>query len=149
MARYRTTIESSWSVSEAFAYLADFSSSQEWDPGVVAASRLDDGEVGTGSRFRVVSRFAGRDVPLEYEIVGFEHDRQVVLRAENGQVRSTDTITFAPRTDGSTVTYDADLRPKGVFVILDPVLSLLFRRIGDQARDGLRRVLGASATTSS
>lgn len=149
MARYRTTIDSVLPPTRAFDYLADFSSSEEWDPGVVEAQRLDEGAVGVGSKFRVVSRFAGRDVPLQYEIVELDPGRKVVLRAESKTVVSLDTISFAPREGGSSVTYDADLRLKGVAKLLDPVLAVLFRRIGDQARDGLRRVLGSAAADES
>ena len=39
MARYRASIETQWTPDEAFAYLSDFSTSAEWDPGVVEAER--------------------------------------------------------------------------------------------------------------
>jgi hypothetical protein len=145
MARYRTTIDSTMSPGGAFTELADFSSAERWDPGVVEARRLDGGALGVGSRFHVVARFAGRDVPLEYQIVEFDPPHTVALRAESAAVVSLDTITFVPSPSGTTVTYDADLRLKGALRILDPVLSLAFRRVGDRARDGLRRALQPSA----
>jgi hypothetical protein len=141
MASYRTTIDSTLPPEVAFAELADFSSTELWDPGVVEARRLDDGALAVGSRFRVVASIAGRHVPLEYEIVDIDRPNRVVLRAENASVVSLDTITFAPSPTGTAVRYDADLRLKGPLRILDPVLALVFRRIGDRARDGLRRML--------
>ncbi len=142
MARYRTTIESSLPPDAAFAELADFSSAERWDPGVVSATRTDSGELGVGSTFHLVTRFAGREVPLDYEVVGFDRDRQVTLRAENATIVSLDTITFEPSGAGETsVTYDADLRLKGPLRLFDPLLGMVFRRIGDHARDGLRRAL--------
>ena len=141
MARYRTTIDSALPPETAFAELADFSSAERWDPGVREARRLDAGALGVGSRFHVVARFAGRDVPLEYEIIEFDPPNTVVLRAESSAVVSLDTITFEASATGTAVTYDADLRLKGLLRILDPVLVVAFRRIGDRARDGLRRAL--------
>jgi hypothetical protein len=54
MARYTATVETPRTRRDVAAYLSDFSTTQEWDPGVVEAQRLDDGPVGVGSRFRIV-----------------------------------------------------------------------------------------------
>jgi carbon monoxide dehydrogenase subunit G len=142
MARYCTTIESTRSPEACFAALSDFSSAQEWDPGVARASRPDDGAVDLGSRFDLVASFMGREVPLTYEIIAFSPPHRVVLRAENETVVSLDEITFAPAPAGGTlVTYDADLRLKGVLRPFDLGLRLVFKRIGDQAAAGLRTYL--------
>ena len=68
MARYRTTIQSKKSPEEAFEYLADFANAREWDPGVVEGKNLTGQPIGPDSRFRLVARFLGRRVPLEYRI---------------------------------------------------------------------------------
>jgi hypothetical protein len=43
--------------------------------------------------------------------------------------------------DTRIVTYDAELQLKSVLKVADPLLGLAFRRIGDRAAVGLRRVL--------
>jgi hypothetical protein len=141
MARYRTTIHSRLSPEEAFSYLADFSHSATWDPGVVEARRLEEGAVHEGSRFALVASFAGRRVSLEYAVTTFDPPRRVVFTAENGLFRSLDTISFAADTDGTQVTYSALLQPRGAFRLLDWALALTFKGVGDRARDGLRRAL--------
>jgi carbon monoxide dehydrogenase subunit G len=144
MARYRTTIESTKSPEEAFDYLAEFSNARDWDPGIVEATNLTADPVGPGSRFRLVARFLGRRVPLEYRITEFERPTRVVLSADDGSVRSTDEIRVAAADGGTRVTYEADLRLKSpVGTLVDPVLALVFRRIGGRAADGLRTALGA------
>ena len=72
MARYRTTIQSKKSAEEAFEYVADFANAREWDPGVVEGENLTGQPLGPDSRFRLVARFLGRRVPLEYRISAFE-----------------------------------------------------------------------------
>ncbi|MCU0269224.1 MAG: SRPBCC family protein [Acidimicrobiales bacterium] len=143
MARYRTSVTTTAHLDEVFAYLADFSNAEQWDPGVVEGRRQDDGPLAVGSTFRIVSAFAGRKVPLTYEIVELDAPHRVVLQAENAFVRSTDTMTFE-RDDAegvTTVTYDADLVPKGVFKLSDPIFVLLFNRIGDKAAAGLQHAV--------
>ncbi len=141
MARYVETIESPRSASAAFDYLADFSSVAEWDPSAVRAQMLG-AEPGEGTEFRVVVRFAGREIELVYRTTAFERPSRIVLRAESPTVVSEDTITVRPRGDGCAVTYDAVLRPKGLMKLADPLLGLLFKRLGDSAAAGLRRELG-------
>ncbi len=144
MARYHTTVRSSRRAEETFDYLSDFSTTAEWDPGVVEAERLSTGPVGMGSTFRVVASFLGRRVSLVYRVIDFEPGRRVVLAAEAQSARSVDEITVLPTDHGSEVTYDADLRGQGLFRLADPLLGLAFRRIGERARDGLTRVLAVA-----
>ena len=142
MARYRTTVESTKSPEEAFDYLAEFSNARDWDPGVVEAANLTGDPVGPGSRFRLVSRFLGRRVPLEYRITEFDRPARVVLAADETSVRSTDEIRFAATNGGSQVTYEADLRLKiPLGRLMDPLLAVAFRRIGARAAAGLRQAL--------
>ena len=75
MPRYRVSIDSPKPPSETFAYLAAFDNIREWDPSVVSARRLDEGEVRLGSTFEVIVRAGRRELPLRYEIVRFEPGR--------------------------------------------------------------------------
>ncbi len=144
MARYTTTIDSALPAAAAFAYMASFDNALEWDPSVVEARRLDAGELAVGSAFGVVSKFAGRRVPLRYEITELEPGSRVVLEAWNGTFGSVDTITVADAGHASTVTYDARLVFKGVARIADPLMQLVFNRVGRKADASLRVHLNPS-----
>ncbi len=138
MARYVARIPVGLSRSAAFAYLARFDRAAEWDPGVEAGEMLTPEPVGIGSRFHLVARFLGRQIPLDYEIVEYEPDERIVLRAENSSVRSVDTITFEGDERGAVVAYDARLDAKSIGRLFDPLLGIAFKRIGDRAAAGLR-----------
>ena len=122
MAHYAATVTSPGSAAEVFEYLADFSSTAEWDPGVSEARRLNADPLRAGARFHVVADFLGRRVPLEYRTVEIDPPRRVVLRAETRTVVSEDTITVrALPGSGSQVTYDARLGLRGALRFADPV----------------------------
>ncbi len=140
MARYVTTIESSLSPEEAYAYMANFSNAREWDPSVEEAVATG-GDPGLGSTFDLVARFGSRKVPLRYETVSYEAPRLVVLESKKPRFISRDTITVAPATSGSTIHYDALLEFNGAARLVDPIMQLLFRRTGDKAAAGLRAAL--------
>jgi len=142
MARYEAQIESPRAQQDVFAYLSDFSTTQEWDPGVAEAQRLDDGPIAVGSGFRVVAELMGRQTPLTYAVVAYDAPHSITLRGENATVVSLDTIAFQPTAGGGTrVSYDADLKLKGPLGLGDPLLRLVFNRIGDRAVAGLRAAL--------
>ena len=143
MAHYLARIPVSGTKASAFAYLSRFDRAAEWDPGVEAGEMLTPDPVGAGSRFRLVARFLGRRIPLEYEIIEYDDDERIVLRAENSSVRSVDTITFEDDVQGSMIVYDARLDAKGVGRLADPLLAVVFRRIGGRAAAGLRARLRA------
>ncbi len=161
MAQYQATIVAPIEISEAFDYLARFSSTAEWDPGVHEAEMVTPEPVGIGSAFRVVATIGGRKVPLRYEVTEFDRPYKVTVRAENGSTISEDTITFRPADrraddradDGDVhrteVRYDAHLQLKGPFRVFGPLLGLLFDRIGDRAAGGLRAALLDRAESTS
>ena len=145
MAHYNASLETLLSPAETFAYLSDFSTTEEWDPGVVEAERLGDGPVGEGSEFRVVAEFLGRRTTLVYEVVELEPGKAVTLRGENATVVSLDRIGFEPGGAGTRVSYDAELTLKGPLRVADPLLGLAFGRVGDRALGGLRATLARRA----
>jgi hypothetical protein len=123
MAHYVARIPVSVARCAAFAYVSRFDRAAEWDPGVEAGEMLTPEPVGVGSRFRLVTRFFGRRIPLDYEIIDLDRDERIVLRAENRSVRSVDTITFEDDGHGSVVRYDAQLDAKGIGRLADPLLA--------------------------
>lgn len=142
MARYRATIDIPRDREEVFAYLSDFSTTEEWDPGVVEAERLADRAIGQGSEFRLIAAFLGRKTELVYRVVEYDPPHAVTLRGENATVISTDRMTFDVVGAATRVTYDAELVLKGALRrIIDPLLGLAFKRVGERARAGLERRL--------
>ena len=141
MARYTTAVRSKLSAEAAFAYMADFSNARIWDPSVSEARHEGEGPIGLGSTFHVVARFAGRNVPLTYVIVAFEPPTRVVLEARSGFV-SRDTITVeSVAGSGSVVRYDALLTFSGIGRLADPLMQLVFNRVGAKAAAGIAAAL--------
>jgi carbon monoxide dehydrogenase subunit G len=135
--RYRREIEVTAAAGAAFAYLADFANAAEWDPGIAEARRLTPAPTRVGSRFEVVALFRGRRQRFEYVVTEFEDGSRIALRGEGERALSDDVVTVAPRATGSRITYEADLRLKGVFRVAEPFLGSTFRQMGDDALDGL------------
>ena len=121
--------------------MAAFENAREWDPSVTEATRAGNEPLGVGTSFEVVSRFGPRLVPLTYTIVRYEPDRVVVLEARSKGFVSTDTITVEAAGEAATVTYDALLEFSGLGRLADPLMQIVFNRVGRKAEARLREVL--------
>ena len=142
MTTIRKQIQVPAPIEEAFAYVADFATTAEWDPGIAEARRVDEGELGVGARFEVVADFNGRRLPLTYEITAFEPPTRVVLVGEGSTFSGTDEITLIPAAGGGTrITYEADINLKGLGMLAQPFMKGRFEQMGDDAVRGLERVL--------
>ena len=135
--RYRREIEVPVGSAAAFAYIADFSTAAEWDPGIVEARRLTLAPTAVGSRFEVIALFRGRQQRFEYQVTEYEDGTRIALHGEGEKARSDDVITVTPHDGGTRVVYEADIRLKGVFRVAEPFLRGTFERMGDAALDGL------------
>lgn len=120
------------------AYLSDFTTTTEWDPGTVLTTR-ESGDGGIGTRYRNRSRFLGRETSLLYVVTEFVPGERIVLRGENTTVVAQDTLTFSQTpSGGATVSYRAEFTFHGLVRLLAPLLAPAFKRLGDQAESGLR-----------
>lgn len=131
----------------AFDYVADFTTTAAWDPGIRAARRLDEGPIGLGSRFEVQSRFGLVSLPLTYEITAYEPHERVVLTTRGLLHQGEDDVRFAPDDDGGTVvTWNATFALRGPLRLGDPLLGAGFRRVARKAVAGLEAGLRALNT---
>jgi carbon monoxide dehydrogenase subunit G len=145
MTRLNERIETPLPIDEAFAYLADFANSEEWDPGVVSAERIDDGPVGVGSRYRVGVRQGDRVAMMEYRISVHDAPNRVVLIGDGSGISAVDDIRFERAARGTTVDYTADIKLNGLLRLVQPFLGGTFAKIARDAADGIERTLTARA----
>ena len=135
-------IEVPVSVEESFAYVADFTTVAEWDPGI-HESRKVSGDGGVGTVYEVQAEFRGKTMPFTYTVTAFEQDARIVLDGVGEKATSVDTISFEPAPNGGTrITYSADFELKGVLRVAEPFLGGTFRTLARKALLGLGAKLG-------
>ena len=139
--RIDRTVETSAPTAEVFDFLADFTNTEEWDPGTVRTDRIS-GDGGVGTAYANTSRFLGRNTDLTYVVEVYEPGKRVTLRGENKTVVAHDTMTFVPTaTGGTSVRYVADFELKGMARMVAPLLTPAFTRLGDSASEQMRATL--------
>lgn len=121
-------------------YLKDFSNAEDWDPGTQTCTRIDEGPIQVGSRWHNVSKIAGVSTELVYELTELTPER-LVLVGSNETATSTDTITVVPHAEGSEVTYEAVIEMQGAAKLAEPLVKLVFEKIGNDTEDDMTTVL--------
>ncbi|MGI9284721.1 MAG: SDR family NAD(P)-dependent oxidoreductase [Pseudomonadales bacterium] len=126
---------------EVFAYVSDFASCEQWDPGVTSARRLKAGRIGVGTRYRVVCTVGPGRLPVQYLITEWETDKKVVLRGDCPFFTVTDTITFTQSGEGTRLDYKAEFAFKKGLAALAGKFDSAMTKMGKRAMAGLERAL--------
>ena len=142
MASYRGALETAKSPEDAFDYMADFRNAAEWDPATVSISQTAGTGAELGARYRLVTRFVGRPVTLDYQTIGFKPVDELVLAFKGHAVEGTDTITIISRDAGTRLVYSVEFDLKWRW--LTGLAVPFFTRAADKALAGLARALGGS-----
>jgi carbon monoxide dehydrogenase subunit G len=139
--KIQRTVETTASPSAVFAYLSDFTSTNEWDPGTVETTKIQ-GDGGVGTTYKNISSFAGRQTELTYEVVERTPNTRLALRGENKTLVAHDTMVMTPNGSGTSITYTADFDFKGITKYVAPLLAPAFKKLGDEAEKGMHEALG-------
>lgn len=138
MAKYEMRVRTEQPADEVFAYLADLRNFPEWDPGTEKAVQVEGDGPGVGARYELdASNQLFTYTVKAYDVAA----RTMVAEAPKSWITSLDTISVEPDGTGSIATYRAELTLTGALKLGDPVLQLLFNRIGGKAAEGLTEQL--------
>lgn len=128
------------SLDQVWDYLTDFTNTEEWDPPTVTTDRVSgDGSVGTV--YKNVSKALGKEVEATYTVVEVEPKRLFRLRGEASSMQLLDTITFEEGAGTVTVRYTAEFDPQGVAKLLEPLMPLGLKKLGDDAAKSMQAAL--------
>ena len=117
MASVERTITVRQPIAKVWAYLSDFTNTEEWDPPTVSTVRRA-GDGGVGTTYSNVSKLLGHETETEYVVTEHEVGRLFQLKGDAGSVKVLDTITFQSSSDEAgngltTVTYRSVFEPVG------------------------------------
>ena len=125
---------------QVWDYLADFTTTEEWDPPTRSTERTS-GDGGVGTTYRNVSRLLGKDAEVTYTVVAHEAPHRLELDGVAGSVDLHDTIWVSQDGDRVSVRYRAEFHPHGVARLVEPLLPVGLKRLGDEAAAQLEECL--------
>lgn len=129
-------------VDVVWAYLSDFTNTEDWDPPTVSTVRTS-GDGGVGTTYKNVSKMLGHESEVEYEVVRFEPNSVFELTGSATGLSLRDTITFEGDADTTTVTYRSEFSPHGAAKLANPVIAGGIEVLGSRVVKSLEERLQA------
>lgn len=129
------------SVEEVFDFVADERNEVTFNPDMRSVTKLTDGPVGRGARFRAETMMGRRPVEMEIEFTEYERPSRLGSATQMSTMDLSGTLTFEPVAAGTTMRWSWDLRPKGWLRFLGPVVRVMGERSERRIWEGLKRHL--------
>ena len=124
MAHETATVIVDRPISEVFAYLADGMNEPAWRPGVTNVSHVADTGTGVGATFKQTMKGpGGRSIPGDYRITHFDEPTRLDFEVIAGPARPTGRFDLRETAGGTEVTFTLDLKPRGLMVLITPMIN--------------------------
>jgi uncharacterized protein YndB with AHSA1/START domain len=108
-----------------FDYVADQSNEPQYNPRMVRAEKITPGPVGEGTRFRSAVASMGRTAEMLVEFTSYDRPTRLASATAMQQADISYTLTFEAAASGTRMRWSGQVRPKGFFRLLGPVISWL------------------------
>jgi hypothetical protein len=142
MARYVTTVPSSKTPEEAFAYMSDVRNFTQWDRGIKKIDQVVGDGAGVGSVYNItVKGLGGKDSVFRYVTLECDSPTNFLVKGKNVIFTSVDRITVTPTATGCNVTYDAVLTANLIVWPMNIWLGRIFDKVGASATRGMTKAL--------
>ena len=124
-----------------WSFLTDFTTTEQWDP-PTQSTELVSGDGGVGSVYRNVSKILGRTTEIEYTVIDVEPQSLFRLEGRTDSMTMLDSMEFESAPTGeTTVRYTVEFQPRGVARLLEPLMPLGLKKLGDDAAEHMRTAL--------
>jgi dehydrogenase/reductase SDR family member 12 len=133
------SIEVGRPVREVFAYVAEFSRIEEWDPAVARGHKLTPGAPAPGSEYRIDMK-AG--FSLHYRIIELEPERRMLMEVDSRLFTAREEIFFsATKSGGTALRYLAKFNFPRPLATASRLYPAVMNRIGKNTMQGLQEAL--------
>jgi hypothetical protein len=133
------------SIEEVFDFVADERNEPRYNPNMRLSEKISEGPIGVGTRFRAEMNMKGRRRPVEMtvEFTAYERPRRLASTTHLSTMEIGGGLTFDPVADGTRMHWQWELRPRGLFKLLSPLMAALGRRQEQATWSNLKRLLEA------
>jgi uncharacterized protein YndB with AHSA1/START domain len=141
MARIEGEITISRPVDMVFDYVADQTNEPQYNSSMVRAEKVTAGPIGKGTRFRSAVRSAGRTAEMLIEFTDYNRPRLLASTTTMKQADVEYMLRFEPVPEGTRMRWSGQVRPKGAFRLLGPLITWLGRRQEQQIWQSMKNHL--------
>jgi uncharacterized protein YndB with AHSA1/START domain len=144
MARIQGDIVIDRPVEMVFDYVADQSNEPQYNPQMVRAEKITSGPVGVGTKFCSAVASRGRTAEMLIEFTGYDRPRRLASTTTMQQADISYILTFESAGTGTRMRWSGQVRPKGAYRLLGPLITRMGRRQEERIWASLKHRLEAS-----
>jgi hypothetical protein len=130
-------------VEEVFDFVADSRNEPSFNPAMAGVELLTPLPIGRGTRFRARMGRAGTQMLVE--LTEFDRPHRLGSRTTSSMMQTSGALTFAADGDGTIMSWDWQVRPKGWMRMLGSLFGPLGGRMERRIWTSLKRHLEASS----
>ena len=139
MAQIEGEIQIGRPVEEVFDFVADSRNEPSFNPAMAGVKLLTPLPIGVGTRFR--ARMGRAGMVMLVELTEFDRPHRLGSRTTSSMMETSGALTFTADTDGTVMSWDWQVRPKGWLRPLGPLAGPLGRRMERRIWTGLKHML--------
>lgn len=124
-----------------FDTVADSRNEPSFNPAMTEVELLSPEPVGLGTRFRARMGRTGMD--MHVELTEYDRPHRLGSLTTSSMMATSGTLTFTEDADATVMAWDWNVRPRGWFRVLGPLVGPLGRRMEHKIWTGLKRRLEA------
>jgi uncharacterized protein YndB with AHSA1/START domain len=128
-------------VHEVFDFVADERNEPRYNPRICRAEKLSPGPIGPGARFRAEAVMLGRTTGMTIEYTTYERPRRLASSIHMPAADIAGTLRFDPVANGTRMCWSWEVRPRGLYRLLTPVIVRVGRRQEQENWGSLKRFL--------
>ena len=128
-------------IAEVFDFVADERNEPRYNPRIRRAEKLAPGPIGPGTRFRVGAVTLGRTTGMTIEYTAYERPRRLASSIHMPAADIAGTLRFDPFPNGTRMGWSWEMRLRGPYKLLTPIIAGAGRRQERANWAGLKRFL--------
>jgi hypothetical protein len=148
MARIEGEIVIDRPIDVVFDYVVDQSNEPHYNPRMVRAEKITAGPVGKGTQFRSAVASRGRTAEMLIECTGYDRPALFATTTTMQQADISYMLRFEPAAAGTRMRWSGQVRPKGAFRLLGPVIAWMGIRQEQRIWASLKKHLEAAPAAS-
>jgi len=133
-------------VAEVFDFVADTRNEPSFNPAMAAVELLTALPIRRGTRFR--ARMGRAGMQMLVELTEFDRPLRLGSRTTSSMMQTSGTLTFASDGDGTLMSWDWQVHPKGWIRMLGPLFEPLGNRMERRIWTSMKRYLENTAARS-
>ncbi len=131
-------------VDRVFALVSDIGRRPDWSSAPVERTKLTEGPIGVGARYRAVDKVPGRRLEFTQEITEYEPNR-LLVEAWDGPLAGVGTTRFEADGDSTRLNMRFELNPAGLLKYLAPLMTGSMIRRFKKDLDGLGDLIASES----